>query len=394
MHEKKLTIVGSNHDCLSAPITAELDAKDSFKSIKLVDAASKVPLPCQWEQAGETVQLSWIIEGLESGQQKQYNVIFSDEEVEPEGLDTQATRPKGSQVTVKTVDEGRLDVEIGGDFFTSYYYGKEVIRPYLHPVIGPYGKSVTRGYPMVADVPGENSDHHHHRAIYVAHGEVNDVDNWSESPNCGRIVHRSFDVVSSGPVYGHIVDRLDWVSNQGEPVLKEVREWKFYNISPSKLVDLNLTLTAPDDTDVVFGDTKEGGLLSLRVAGTMKVSSGGKMENSFGGINEQEVWGKRAHWCDYSGPVDNQWVGVALLDHPKNLRHPTYWHARNYGLMTANPFGISAFEGDPSRNGDYTLPAGAELKCRYRIYIHKGDAGEGKVAEKYHNYINPPEVQV
>jgi len=384
MPEKKLTIVGSNHDCLLAPITAELDAKGSFKSIKLIDVASKVSVPCQWEQAGEKVRLSWIIDGLESGQQKQYNVIFSDEEVKPEG----------SQVTVKTVDEGRLDVEISGAFFTSYYYGKQVIRPYLHPVIGPYGKSVTRGYPMVTGVPGESTDHQHHRAIYVAHGEVNDVDNWSESPNCGRIVHRSFDVVSSGPVYGHIVDKLDWVSNKGEPVLKEVREWKFYNVSPSKLVDLNLTFTAPEDKDVVFGDTKEGGLLSLRVACTMQVTVAGKMENSFGGINESEVWGKRAHWCDYSGPVENRWVGVALFDHPKNLRHPTYWHARDYGLMTANPFGIATFEGDPSLNGDYTLPAGAEIKFHYRIYIHKGDAGEGKVAEKYHNYINPPKVQV
>ncbi|MFQ6044652.1 MAG: PmoA family protein [Candidatus Poribacteria bacterium] len=384
MPEQKLTIVGSNHDCLSAPMTAELKAPGGFKGIKLVDAESKIPLPCQWEKAGETVRLSWIIAGLESGQQKEYNVIFADETINPEG----------SQVTVTEAGEGRLDIEIGGAFFTSYYYGEEVIRPYLHPVIGPYGKSVTRGYPMVTDVPGESTDHQHHRAIYVAHGEVNGVDNWSESPNCGGIVHRSFDVVSSGPVYGHIVDRLDWVSNQGEPVLKEVREWKFYNVSPSKIVDVNLTFTSPADTDVVFGDTKEGGLLSLRVAGTMKVSSGGKMENSFGGVNEPEVWGKRAHWCDYSGPVDNQWVGVALFDHPKNLRHPTYWHARNYGLMTANPFGISTFEGDPSRNGDYTLSAGTELKCRYRIYIHKGDAGEGKVAEKYHNYINPPKVQV
>jgi len=35
--------------------------------------------------------------------------------------------------------------------------------------------------------------------------------------------------------------------------------------------------------------------------------------------------------------------------------------------------------------GDYILPAGEELKFRYRIYIRKGDIGEGKVAEKYHN---------
>ena len=383
MSEKELTIVGSNHNCLFTPVSAELETPANLGSIELMDAASQTPVLCQWEPAGDKVLLSWIVTGLEKEQQKRYCVKFSEAEKEIEA----------SQVTVEEAEEGCLGIEIGGEFFTGYHYGAEVCRPYFHPVIGPYGQSVTRGFPMVEGIEGESTDHHHHRAIYVAHGDVNGVDDWSESPNCGRIVHRDFDTVSSGPVYGHIVDQLEWVSNAGEPVLQEVRDMKIYNVSPSKLVDMQLTLTAPADNDVVFGDTKEGGLLSLRVAGTMKATSGGKMENAIGSINEQEMWGKRAQWADYSGPVEGKWVGVALFDHPKNLRHPTYWHARNYGLMTANPFGIATFEGDPSRDGSYTLPAGETVIFRYRIYIHKGDAREGNVAEKYQNYINPPRMQ-
>ena len=91
--------------------------------------------------------------------------------------------------------------------------------------------------------------------------------------------------------------------------------------------------------------------------------------------------------------MNNKTVGVAYFDHPKNFRHPTYWHARDYGLRTANPFGLSYFEGK-GYNGDYTLPAGESLRFRYRVYIHKGDVVEGKVSEKYHNYVNPPKVQV
>ena len=29
-------------------------------------------------------------------------------------------------------------------------------------------------------------------------------------------------------------------------------------------------------------------------------------------------------------------VTLAMLDHPKNVGFPTYWHARGYGLFAAN----------------------------------------------------------
>ena len=55
------------------------------------------------------------------------------------------------------------------------------------------------------------------------------------------------------------------------------------------------------------------------------------------------IWGKRADWVDYYGNVAGEIVGIAIFDHPKNLRHPTYWHARSYGLLAANPFGLREF---------------------------------------------------
>ena len=34
-------------------------------------------------------------------------------------------------------------------------------------------------------------------------------------------------------------------------------------------------------------------------------------------------------------------AGVAIFDHPSNPQHPTTWHARQYGLIAANPFGLN-----------------------------------------------------
>ena len=83
-----------------------------------------------------------------------------------------------------------------------------------------------------------------------------------------------------------------------------------------------------------------------------------------------------------------------MFDHTLNLRYPTYWHVRNYGLMTANPFALSYYYNDPRRDGSYILPKGKNLIFYYRLFVHSGDAKEGKVEEAYHNYINPPEVVI
>jgi len=77
---------------------------------------------------------------------------------------------------------------------------------------------------------------------------------------------------------------------------------------------------------------------------------------------------------------------VAIFDHPKNPKHPTWWHVRDYGLFAANPFGVHNFEGKPKGTGDITIPAGESLTFWYRLYFHKGDTKQAKVAEHYREY--------
>ncbi|MEM2936355.1 MAG: DUF6807 family protein, partial [Candidatus Bathyarchaeia archaeon] len=126
-------------------------------------------------------------------------------------------------VSLRESSEGQINITVEGRLFTSYHFGEGVIRPYLHPVIGPYGKPVTRGFPMIPDVPGEVRDHPHHRSIWVAHGDVNKVDNWSEMRGHGRIVHRGFKKRVEGPIYAELISKNDWVDHNGMKVLEEER---------------------------------------------------------------------------------------------------------------------------------------------------------------------------
>lgn len=222
---------------------------------------------------------------------------------------------------------------------------------------------------------------------------MNGVDDWSEEKGHGKIVHRGFTEKVSGPVFARISALNDWVDRDGNKVLDEQRMITVYNLPEAgRLIDVSAAFRG--DKDVRFGDTKEAGILSVRVATSMDGDKGGLITNSFGGVTEAETWGKRAHWCDYSGPVEGRMVGITVFDNPANFRHPTYWHVRDYGLMTANPFALSAYKNDPSADGSHVLRAGESLSFAYRLYIHDGDVNAGRVAEQYHGYTDPPAVQV
>jgi hypothetical protein len=109
----------------------------------------------------------------------------------------------------------------------------------------------------------------------------------------------------------------------------------------------------------------------------------GKMVNAQNKQGEKNVWGKRSEWLDYSGLIDGAAVGIAVFDHPSNPRYPAYWHARAYGLLAANIFGVHDFERDPSRDGSLSIRPGQPLRFRYRVIVHPGDANAAGLRDAY-----------
>ena len=280
-------------------------------------------------------------------------------------------------VSLEETEDDVLGVRLPeGPFFT-YHYGAEYARPFCFPLRGPGSVAVTRAYPMIPDVPGESRDHPHHRSLWSAYGEVNGVDDWSEEAGHGYIRHQSFSQRDQGPVFGGFVATAVWTAADGSPLLDEVREIRAYNVGPEyRLLDYTLTLTASYGP-VTYGDTKEAGLLALRVATTMDGDKGGVITNSEGGRTEAECWGRPARWLDYSGPVEGEALGVTLLDHPENPGHPCRWHARDYGLVGANPFAVGAFTGGEPRPA--RQEAGETLRFRYRVLIHRGHVAPAQI---------------
>jgi hypothetical protein len=232
--------------------------------------------------------------------------------------------------------------------------------------------------------------------MYTAQDEINDVDNWTEMQGHGWQVHRTFSRIFGGPVAGSFAAELDWADRNRSVYMTETRRITFYSTaSRSRLFDYEVTLHASKG-DLKFGDTKEGGFISVRMASSMEEQreGGGVIVNGCGGVREAEAWGKRSHWCDYSGPIGGDWYGVTLMDHPRNPRFPTYWHVRAYGLMTANCLGRQVFTGDPSNRWDMSIAAGESRTWRYRVLLHHGDAEAARIATHYEGFAYPPAVYV
>lgn len=291
--------------------------------------------------------------------------------------------PADSGVQITQLPD-RLRIEVGGQLFSEYFY-QNVSRPYLYPLLGPTGLRMTRHWPM-EEAPDEEHDHPHHRSFWYAHGDLNGQDFWSETAKAGKTVHEKFTEIKSGRDAGVIKSLNKLVALDGKVVATDERTLRIYNRSGERLFDYEITVHASHG-DLTFGDTKEGSM-ALRLAETMRLKGKvgqGHIVNSEG-VREGDTWGKRAKWVDYYGPVNGQTVGVAIFDHPKNPRHPTWWHVRDYGLFAANPFGLHDFEKQPVGAGNLKLKAGESITFRYRFYIHAGDEKAGRVAERYQEY--------
>jgi hypothetical protein len=141
--------------------------------------------------------------------------------------------------------------------------------------------------------------------------------------------------------------------------------------------------------DLTFAEYKDG-FIGLRTHPHLRLTAnpGKGVKAVFGnaanseGVTGNGVWGQRANWIHYWGEVEGKDAGVAILSHPSNPRNPSWWHARDYGLIAVNPFGPKRSKGD----GQLALPAGHSLTLRYRFLFHDLPGDLANIAKRYMAY--------
>ncbi|MGI8959451.1 MAG: PmoA family protein [Bryobacteraceae bacterium] len=294
--------------------------------------------------------------------------------------------------------QNRIEVIIGEQPFTTYYFEEVVAKPYLMPLRTASGLIISRAFPVVNSVSEADTKTHgfepHQRPLYFAHGDIDGLDFWGEEafnkyygghnlPAYGRMSLTKVEDMTEGPNVGTVRARFNLKAPSGRVIAEETQTFRFQGDDHTRTVDCEFVVYATHGP-VTFGDTKEG-TFALRLGPELSAPHD-HMLNSNGARGEPAIWGKTADWVNYSGTVSAKPVGVVVFDSPKSFRHPTTWHARAYGLLSVNPFGLRDFTKDPNKDGSWTIPEGKSLTFRYRVVIYDGDRSPNQLADLYHQY--------
>lgn len=299
------------------------------------------------------------------------------------GPHTPALLPAGTHlpVTLCTRDQA-VDVFAEGELFATVRFG-DAEGPCVFPLHAKGELLVTRGFP-IAPGPDDDRDHPHHRSLWFAHGDVDGVDFWHGEGRM-EVEHAHAAPHSLGAASVELA--LVWRAGDGRELLRERRRYTFHAEVGLRWIDAEHVLESTEGV-VVLGDTKEG-TFAMRVAPTLDAEGAIATGHLFDaeGRAGADVWGRRAPWIAITGEVPSASGGapraltVALLEHPRNFRAPTWWHARPYGLLAANPFGRRAFERtQDGRDGSHALARGETLALRYRVLIGDGPLAPSEIA--------------
>jgi len=275
---------------------------------------------------------------------------------------------------------GQLAITVAGQPVATYVYrDKSIRRPYFAHVKAPGGTQVTRNHPPIEG--RDRTDHATmHPGIWMAFGDLGGEDFWR---NKGRVVHEAFvEKPAGGGGKLTFAVRNRYRQANGDLICREVCRLTFLIRPSGYLLMWDSTFSA--DESFYFGDQEEMGL-GVRVATPISVAAGGTMLDAERRRNEGEIWGNAADWCDYGGTVDGRNVGMTLMCHPDNFR-PCWLHARDYGFVTANPFGRQAFrKGPPSR---VFVRPGDEFRLRFGVLLHAGqEFGWPELKAAYADYV-------
>ena len=239
---------------------------------------------------------------------------------------------------------------------------ERILRPYFANVYSPGGLKVTRNHPPVAGVDAADHDTMH-PGIWLAFGDISGVDFWR---NQGRIEHVRF---TEPPAVrdGRLVFATECLlrTAEGRTLCALTNRFMLASQTNAWLLVWDATFRSADG-DFTFGDQEEMGF-GARVATAITEKNDGVITSSTGLKTAKNTWGQPAEWCDYSGAVDGQRIGITLLSDPNNLR-PSWWHNRDYGVFVANPFGRAAMKQGTASRVD--VKKGEHLRLRFGVLLH------------------------
>ena len=253
-------------------------------------------------------------------------------------------------------------------------------KSYFHPLATLDGKVLTEFQPK---------DHPWHHWLWWSWKFINGVNYWEENPK----THKSEGVTE-----------LTSVTFQPAGDFSATAELSFSYHLPGKASLMTeqrkLAISAPDADGSYWIDwtsTFKAGVADVVLGRTpIPGEKNGKGYGGYAGLSarlvlEPEGWMigsnampvgskdfhcKKARWVDFWA----EGKGIAIFDHPKNLRAPSPWYVHDRKPM-------SYFSPAVLFNKPLTLAAGQSLTLRYRVLIHSKPMNKEQLEAKFREFI-------
>lgn len=302
---------------------------------------------------------------------------------------TSATEPQYKPIPVMQavpLPDAMISFLRGEKEIACFHYGDELRRPFVYPIIGPSGRTLTRmGHPH------DPYSHSHHNSVWTSHNDVEGINFWLDNgKDCGRIVTHHVIAIEDGNKSASVTVLNNWIGPDGTVVMDEFRRVEVLDLDGRQwMMIIDLQFEVPANRETVTINSNPFGVIGVRMAKWIGVNDGGgSIRNSEGQEGEQGangVFRKPARWCDYSGQVVQGVVeGLTLLDHPSNINHPAPFHVRNDGWMGACLTLDKAI----------TISKDKPLRLRYGLLVHDGMPDREKLENYWKDFASNEIVEI
>ena len=374
-------VQAGSHDRRNVPLSVTLpEDLASAKHLWMQQLDSGQPIPVQ-RSAHDPSQLFWIMrDTLSARQSRRFRISASEFD-----------RNRELHVAVKEDGEA-LTVLLRGKPVLVYHTA--VVTPptgvdpifrrsgFIHPLQTPSGRVLTEAFP---------EDHLHQHGVFNAWVKTTydgrEVDFWNQKAGTGTVEHVEVTSVGSGPVFGEFSTKLRHLdlSAGDEPVTVLDETWtvRVYDMADRYVIDLESAQQCATDKPLLLQEFHYGG---MAFRGTSEWL--GQQESDFltsEGLSRADGNHSRPQWTDAFGIVGSQPCGVAVLQHPLNVRFPA-----PVRLHPEKPY----FVYTPVALGEMAIEPEQTLTSRFRYITHDGPPESRSISAAWLDYGEPPVVKI
>ena len=266
-----------------------------------------------------------------------------------------------------------------------FRYSPELDTPYFHPLNTADGRTLTWDRPP---------DHLWHHGLWFSWKFINAVNYWEIDGKTGRPAGQTtwsnVRVDAGDDLTSRIAMDLAYrPAGEGAPVLTEERTIESGPPDAEGTYSMDWTCAFRAIQKVVLDRTPLPGEpegqgwggyagLSLRLAAALRDRQVMSSDGPIAEMPEDRYRGRHTA-ADYSGVIDGNEEGIAVLDNPRNPGSPTPWYVIRSAEMSFFSPAILCY-------GPITLEAGQRLTLRYRVIVHHGRWDSTRLNAEYAKY--------